>query len=100
MTDKEKIAMLEKENRALRIENQELHANEQEMAEISERLRSAMATVEKLQKNVEETSDSLRRFKPYYLKACEEAMKATVKPYAKALRVVKRKRHKSKSENK
>ena len=97
MTDKEKIAMLEKENRELRSENQNLLAKQQELAEIAEQMKNTILTIRKAQQEVEETKEALHRFKIQYAKACEEAMKTTVKPYAKALRVARQKRKKVKA---
>lgn len=91
MTDKEKIAILEKENRALREENEKLISKQKEMARLTERMNAAADAINKARQEVDNTTQALRLLKSRYVKACDEAMKATVKPYAKALRVVKRK---------
>lgn len=90
MTDKEKIVLLEKDNQALRTENNELRAEQQRLAQIAHDMEETVAVLNGARREVEQLRESLSRFKKCYVMACEEAMKTTVKPYAKAVRTARR----------
>lgn len=100
MTDKEKIVLLEKDNQALRTENNELRAEQQRLAKIAHDMEETVAVLNGARREVEQLRESLSRFKKCYVMACEEAMKTTVKPYAKAVRAAKREIRRVKKQSK
>lgn len=101
MTDLEKIKLLEHENLSLRTTIQQLRVELAESQELKEHLREMIIKVTQeikrlsvLREEFETNVQQAHAFKQSYKEALDAALKTTVRPYAHACKVIKKRKHK------
>lgn len=90
MTDFEKVQILEKENLALKDKLSRVSEQMAQMNEALAQMREATDAAVDAQKRYAAALQELHSFKEGYKRACIDAMKQTVRPYAKAVKQAKR----------
>lgn len=90
LTDFEKVQILEKENLALKDKLTRVSEQMSRMNEALTQMREVTDAVADIKKRYTAALQELHGFKEGYKRACIEATKQTVRPYAKAVRQAKR----------
>lgn len=91
LTDFEKVQILEKENLDLKDKLKRLSERMEQMNELVQKMHEATNAAIDAQKRYTAALQELHHFKEVYKQACMDAMKQTVRPYAKAVKQAKRK---------
>lgn len=90
MTDFEKVQILEKENLALKDKLARVSEQMARMNELVQKMHEATNAAIDAQNRYTAALQELHSFKEGYKRACIDAMKQTVRPYAKAVKQAKR----------